>query len=85
MKEAEARAGAEGGAGDAGGAVSNNEVSQREAARLSVEHEHLTAEVAQMKQFLEENKDKIAAASAADDNGNQRTAQEIEELEDQCL
>ena len=59
MKEAEARAGAEGGAG---GAVSNNKVSQREAARLSVEHEHLTAEVAQMKQFLEENKEKIAAA-----------------------
>ena len=46
VKEAEARAGAEGGAG---GAVSNNKVSQREMARLSVEHEHLTAEVAQMK------------------------------------
>ena len=61
MKEAEARAGAGGGAG---GAVSNNKVSQREAARLSVEHEHLTAEVAQMKQFLEENKDKIAAEIA---------------------
>ena len=45
MKDAEARAGAE---GSAGGAVSNNKVSQREAARLSVEHEHLTAEVAQM-------------------------------------
>ena len=43
VKEAEARAGAE------GGAVSNNKVSQREMARLSVEHEHLTAEVAQMK------------------------------------
>lgn len=46
VKDAEARAGAE---GSAGGAVSNNKVSQREMARLSVEHEHLTAEVAQMK------------------------------------
>ena len=60
-------------------------MSQREAAKLSVEHEHLTAEVAQMKQFLEENQGRLAAASTADDAGNQRTAQEIEELEDQCL
>ena len=57
-------------------------VSQRELAALSVEHEMLTAQVADMKRFLQENQGSKGDQSMTYAAG-QKTQQEIEELEEE--
>ena len=57
VKELESGAGS----GKSGGAAkgASSKVTQREVAALSVEHENLSAKVAELKEFLEENEHKM--------------------------
>ena len=69
-----------GAAGKSGGATkgASSKVTQREVAALSVEHENLSAKVAELKEFLEENDHKMNGLQ----NRQSHSGKDVEELED---